>query len=209
MERKLCDDTRNQELVLGVLDPEEISALEAHLGQCPDCALSVRQYRALFRDLAELPFPPVPEGLAAAVLADLRRLPEGGKRHSILGFFVRRPVLALALGATMVAVIAVLREPMLLLFGRMTGGIVAGSAAQLVEGIREVLKSLSTLGVVIHPIVGVLLKLESVVRALGGALRAVPAQASATSILLSLATAILLGRLLGQVRRENLGHAKF
>jgi anti-sigma factor RsiW len=209
MDLRHCDEALNQDYVLGALDPREAEALESHLSGCPACALQVRQYRLLFRNLADLPLPAVPDGIASRVLARLRAVPEAHANRSVLGLLIRRPAFAAAAGGLLGFAIAVFHEPLILLFGRMTGGIVAGGATQLVTGIRSVLRDLSVLTGIVQPVVGAILKLEPVVRALGEAIRAVPAQASTSSVLLSLATAILLARLLGQVRREKLGHAKF
>ena len=209
MDLRHCDEALNQDYVLGALDPGEAEALESHLISCPACALQVRQYRSLFRNLADLPLPAVPEGIASGVLARLRPAPEARATRSVLGLLIRRPAFAAAAGGLLGLAIAVFHEPLLLLFGRMTGGIVSGGVTQMVTSIRDLLEDLSALTVIVHPIVGAILKLEPVIRVLGEAIRAVPAQASTSSILLSLATAILLARLLGQVRREKLGHAKF
>jgi hypothetical protein len=208
MDLRHCNDACNQDYALGVLDPGEAAGLESHLRDCAACASQVREYQALFHQLADLPLPPVPKGIAAGVLASLRPSPKARGANAIFGLLLRRPAFAAAAGGLLGLGIAVFHEPLLLLFGRMTGGVVAGGVTQLATGIREILKDLSTLTVVVHPIVGAILKLEPVVRVLGEAIRAVPAQASVPSILLSLATAVLLARLLGQVRREKLGHAK-
>jgi hypothetical protein len=51
-------------------------------------------------------------------------------------------------------------------------------------------------------------KFEPIFAALGGAMKAVSVQPSVLSIVLSLATVLFLGRLVGQIKREELSHAK-
>lgn len=208
MDPSHCDDELNQDYVLGILDPSEATRLDAHLRGCPACALRVKQYGALFQELADLPLPSVPVGIASGVLRRLQPSPSLRGGHGAFGFLIRRPAFAAATGGLLGLAIAVFREPILLLFGRMTSGLVADGTIQLITGIRQVLHDLSVLTIVVNPILRAFLNLEPVARAMGDAVRAMPAQASASSVLLSLATAILLARLLGQVRREKLGHAK-
>ena len=203
-----CDDALNQDYVLGVLEPEAMVRLEAHVSGCAACASRVRHYRLLFHALDELPLPPVPEGIAAGVLASLRLSPATRGTRRAFEFLLRRPALAAAVGGSLGLVIAIFHQTLILWFGRMTGGIVTDGATRLVMGFRDILHALSVLIVIVRPVVGAVLKLEPVVRALEEAVRAMPAQASVSSILLSLATAILFARLLGQDRREKLGHAR-
>jgi anti-sigma factor RsiW len=208
MDPRTCDDVRNQDFALESLPAEESAWLEAHLIDCPACASRVEQYRALFRGLADLPLPAVPGGIADAVLARLEPKPQARRSRPFVGELIHRQILALPLVLALAGVVIILREPLALLFARMVGTVVAGGAAQLVTSLRGVLDGFSTVAVLVRPVVSVFLKLEPILKGLGEALRALPAQASTPSVLLSLATAILLARLLAQVRRERPSHAK-
>ena len=203
---KPCDETRNQEYLLGTLPPGEAAQLEEHLAHCSSCARRVEEYRSLFRALAEIPMPPVPEGLDEAVIARVRP----GSRAARLWWQwapqVGRPLLgALASGVAAVC-LAIFHEPLLLFFGKLTSGMVTGGTGEFIARLHQSLNDLSTLTVVIHAVVGVLLKLGPVIRALGDAVRTLPGQTSVLSIALSVATALFLGRAVGHLGREKLGH---
>lgn len=208
MEPRTCDDVRNQEYVLDGLPAEERAWLEAHRMDCPACAIQIERYRALFRGLADLQLPSVPTGIADAVLARLQPSPPARRPLPFIEVLTRRPILILPVVIALAAGIIALREPLTLLFARIVSTAVAGGATQLVTGLRGVLDGFSTVAILVRPVVTAILKLEPILKGLVEAIRALPAQAFSPTVLLSLATAILLARLLAKVRREKPSHAK-
>jgi len=96
-----------------ILNGERNSALEEHLGQCPECRALNEDYR-LISDFAKLPLPDVPEELDRAVLASAAE--QTSRRFTVPSFFFRMPVLRAA------AAVAVLGACAALTFSAMTGG---------------------------------------------------------------------------------------
>jgi Putative zinc-finger len=203
-----CNTDRNQDYVLGALSSVEADRLEQHLIACSRCAHEVEDFRALFASLQDLPLPIVPPGIVDAVISRLAPESARGRLIDRLRAAVHQPLFAAASGIVAGLLLTLFREPLALTFGRLTGGIVASTCASLATGLSGLLRNLQEVTVVLEVFARLFMKLEPIVRALGGALMAVTAQASALSVLLSLATALFLGRLMGQLRREELSHAK-
>lgn len=198
-----CDEDRIQDYILEILPPDERLDLERHLTSCASCSAKSDQYRLLFLELKALPFPPVPTGIADAVLARLQPSPALAAPRR------RRVAFAFGSLAMLGLLMAIFHRPVLLLFGRITGGFATGLASELVAGLREVLGRSAEVAVILHLFVDAAVKLEAVFRVLGEVLLAVPDRTIAGTLALSLATALLLGRLLGQIRKEKFGHVEY
>lgn len=197
-----CDENRIQDAVLGALTEEEQADLERHLRACRACSAKSNEYRLLFRELTALPFPPVPSGIADAVLARLHPAPALAAPRRRRAAFVFGSLAMLGL------LMAVFHRPVLLLFGRITGSFATGIATELLAGLRDALGRFTELAVVLRLLVDAAVTSEAIARVVWEALLAVPDRSVAGTLALSLATALLLGRLLGQIRKEKFGHAK-
>jgi hypothetical protein len=204
----LCHTDRNQDFVLGALSASEVERLEQHLLVCDRCAREVEDFRVLFTSLKEIPLPIVPMGIADAVIARLAPDSAWARLVDRLHVLTRQPVFAAAAGITAGLLLTLFREPLALFFGRLTGGVVAGASADLVHGITGVLRSLRDLTAILGVLARLLTKTEPILQAMEGTLRPVSGPASIVSVLLSLATVLFLGRMVRQIRREELSHAK-
>jgi hypothetical protein len=203
-----CRTEWNQDYVLGALSASEAGLLEQHLLACARCAREVEEFRTLFVSLQELPLPLVPPGIADAVIARLAPQSAYARLIDQLHIWTRQPVFAAAAGIVSGLLLTVFREPLALHFGRMTGGLVAGVSGDLAGLISGILRNLREMTTVLEVLARLVTKLEPLLRTPGLALRFVAGHASLVSILLSLATVLFLGRMVGQIGREELSHAK-
>jgi len=205
-----CDETRNQDYILDLLTPEEVAAQEEHLRRCVLCTRQVAEYRVLFSRLAEVPMPAVPAGIPERVLARLHPEPEGAwaRMRNRIAAIIARPLTVPIAGIASGLLLALFRERLLLYVGRMTSDILTGWTAELIRGVRTGISQYSDWTVILEVAIGLVLKLEPLVRALTGAAPALVGWVPLLLIALSLAMALLFWRLLGQLRREEYGHAK-
>jgi hypothetical protein len=203
-----CHTDRNQDYVLGALSANEVDRLEQHLLACARCASEVEDFRALFVSLENLPLPAVPAGIAEAVIERLAPSSAWARLVDRLHVLTRQPVFAAAAGIAAGLVLGLFRDPLALHFGRLTAGIVASASASLTTGIGGVLHNVKELTAVLDVLARLLTKSDPILHALSGALDAVSGPATLISVLLSLATVLVLGRVVGQIRREELSHAK-
>ncbi len=203
---KPCDDIRNQDYGLGLLDENEAAEHVVHLAECRRCTREVEAYRVLFDRLAELPDPPLPAGIPEAVLSLLE--PERFWSRVRRRFTLPRPVAAILAGGLAGVVLGFFREPIQLLLGRATRGLVTGGTTDLLDGIRTATDRLTDSTVLLEFLVSWAWKLRPVVHAIGEALPTLAGQTSLLTIGLILATALLFRRLVGQAKREDLSHAR-
>lgn|GEM_PF-5205793 len=198
-----CDEIANQEFLLGALAPEEAAGLEEHLRGCAACARQVDEYRALFAELPDLPLPAVPEGIADGVLKALRR-------RRLAPAQVAGRSLAVAFSGGLVGLLlALFRHPLFLFFGRLTHGFLIGGSAEFLRGLRVLLHDLLDMTVLLHALIGALTKVGPLTQQMGAAARSSMLDPTIVlSFALFLATALLIGRIVGHLGRENLGHAK-
>lgn len=205
-----CDETRNQDYVLGFLTPEEIEAQEEHLKRCVLCTRQVAEYKVLFARLRELPMPAVPAGIPEGVLARLQPQPESAwdrLRNRIAGF-IAKPLTVPIAGIVSGLLLFLFREPLLLHVGRVTSNILTGWTADLIRGVDTGINQFTDLTVLLETALQLVLKLEPLVRALTGTAPALVGWVPLLLIALSLAMAVLIWRIVGQLRREEYGHAK-
>lgn len=203
-----CHTDRNQDYVLGALSANEVERLEQHFLACARCAREVEDFRALFASLEDLPLPAVPAGIADAVIERLAPISVWARLVDRLHVLTRQPVFAAAAGIAAGLILGLFRDPLALHFGRLTGGIVAGASASLTTGISGILHNVKELTAVLDVFARLLTKGDPILRALSGVLETVSGPATLVSVLLSLATVLVLGRMVGQIRREELSHAK-
>ncbi len=198
-----CDENRIQDLILESLPLAERDEAERHISSCPACRRKAEQYRRLFRELTLLPFPPVPGGIADAVLSRLGPAPVSLARYR------RAPALAMGTLAMLGLLMAVFHRPVLLAIGRLTGDFATEFATGLVAMVRDLLSKSSEVAVFLRLIVDAVVRLEALGRVVGEALLTVSDRTTSGTFVLSLATVLLLGRLLGQIRKEKYGSAKY
>lgn len=203
-----CHTDRNQDYVLGALSANEVEQLEQHLLACARCTREVEDFRLLFSSLEALPLPIVPSGIADSVIERLSPRPVWAPLIDRLSAWTRQPAFAAAAGIVAGLVLSLFRDPLALQFGRLTGGVVAGASASLASGLTGVLHSVKELTAVLDVFARLLTKSDPILRAFRGALETVSGPATLISVLLSLATVLVLGRMVGQIRREELSHAK-
>lgn len=198
-----CDEIANQEFVLGTLSREESEIRATHLESCAACARQVEEFRGLFAALAALPMPPVPEGIADSVVARLRR-------RALLRIeeAASRPLAAAILGGALGLLIALMRGPLTLFFGQRIHGLLTGGSAGFLQGLRIVMKNFLDGVVLMHSFLDAVLNVGSLIQQLGGAVKAIPGSTVLLTLALFLATALLIGRAVTHLGRENLGHAR-
>jgi hypothetical protein len=203
-----CDDTRLQDYVQGQLAGDEVAELEFHLAECADCSKRVEEYHLLFADLAELPMPLVPPGIPDAVLARLQ--PEGAlaRIRRRLTTPAARPVFASLTGIIAGLLVALFREPLALLAGQVASSLLTGGAAELLRSINTGISQFADLAAFFDVAYQGLLKILTIARSLTDAVPWVIGRAWILAIALYLAMAVLIGRLVAHLRREEFGHAK-
>jgi anti-sigma factor RsiW len=202
-----CDENRIQDYVLGNLPADEAARLEEHLLGCASCQREVEEYQLLFQELGTLPAPPTPTGIPEAVLARLGSQTWLARLRRRMGIDAERPVAAALAGIVAGILIAIFRDPILLALGQLAGGIVTDGSAELVRGLQTAIGEITKWTVVLEVVLNAIAHLEPLARALGGVLTAAVRQPSGLTILLVLATMLLMGRLVGRARREELSHA--
>jgi hypothetical protein len=203
-----CDDTKLQDYVQGQLDADEVASLELHLAECADCSKRVEEYHLLFTDLAELPMPLVPPGIPDAVLASLQ--PQGllARLRGRLSSPAARPILASLTGIAAGLLVAFFREPLALFAGNTASHLLTGGAAELLRSITSGINQIADLAAFFDTAYQGFSKILTIGRSLTDAVPAVIGRAWLLSIALYLAMAVLIGRLVGHLRREEFGHAK-
>lgn len=203
-----CDDTRLQDYVQGQLADDEAAAVELHLSGCADCSRRVEEYQLLFADLAGLPMPAVPPGIPDAVLARLQPQGLGARLRRRLASPAARPVFASLTGVFAGLLVAIFREPLALFAGNMASNLLTGATAELLRSINAGISQIAEWVAFFDVAIQGLSKLASIVRSLVDAVPGVIGRAWLLAIALYLAMAVLLGRLVGHLRREEFGHAK-
>ncbi len=198
-----CDEIANQEYLLGGLTAEESARLEAHLASCASCAREVEEFRALFAGLAELPMPPVPAGIADSVVSRLRR-----RAIFTIDAATSRPLVGALAGGLIGILLALLRHPLVLFFGRGIHQLLTDGSTGFLHGLRLVLRNVLDGTVLLHTFLDALLKIEPLTQQLGEAAKTIPGSTVLLSFVLFLATALLIGRAVTHLGRENLGHAR-
>jgi hypothetical protein len=231
MQVRRCDEIANQEYLLGVLTPSEAALLEEHLHTCDACTRQVEEFRALFTGLAEMPEPPVPEGIADHVLLRLAELARSdaalvrqvSARHETwfdrlvrrfgLPDAAGRPLAAAFSGAISGGVVAILlaffHEPLFLFFGRLTHGFLTNGSIGLTAGLGFALKDLLDMTVLLHTFIDAITKLGLLSQQFSAMARSDAfATTAIASFAMFLAIAFVIGRVIGHPGREKLGHAK-
>ncbi len=203
-----CHTDRNQDYVLGALGADEAERLERHLLACARCTREVEEFRVLFASLQDLSMPVVPAGIADSVIARLSTQTARTRLIDRLRILTRQPAFAPAAGIAAGLILTLLRQPLALYFGRLTGGVVAGGSASLASVISAILHGAKDLTAVLGVFARLLAKADPILEALGRSWKSEAGPATLVSVLLSLATVLFLGRLVGQIRREELSHAK-
>lgn len=203
-----CDEIRIQDYVLGSVTAGETARLEEHLRDCASCRREVEEYELLFRELGELPTPPTPAGIPEAVLARLDVRSWHARLRRSLGIYAERPVAAACAGIVAGLLIAVFRDPILLGLGQLAGMLATDGSAGLIGGIQNALTAFTKSTVVLEVLISAIAHLEPLARALGEVLLRSLRQPSGLTMVLVLFTLLVMGRLVGRVRREEFSHAK-
>ena len=198
-----CDEIANQEYLLGTLTPEESARREAHLESCAACSREVEEFRALFAELADLPMPAVPEGIADSVVARVRRRTIFAVEEA-----ASRPLVGAVAGGVVGLILTLLRHPLVLFFGRGIHQLLTDGSSGVLHGLRLVLRNLLDGTVLLHTFLDALLKVEPLTQQLGEAAKTIPGSTVLLSFALFLATALLIGRAVTHLGREKLGHAR-
>ncbi len=203
-----CDENRNQDYLLGAMTAGEAARLEEHLLGCARCSREIGRLRVLFTGLADLPMPVVPRDLEDAIMNALATRAARGALRERAVRILARPLTAGLAGAAAGLLLALFQKQVLLICGRATGLLLTGWSADLLRGLRGALRDVREITFLVQLVVDIAVKFEPLFRAFGDALLTLPGRASLLSIALSLATALLVGRLVGQIRREKLSHAE-
>jgi hypothetical protein len=205
---KRCDDGRLQDFLLGGLTLEQLRETQLHLDGCVSCRRSIDELRRLFHALEEQPYPPVPAGIAGAVLARLQQETALGRARRRIAAFVRRPAAAAVSGSVVGLGIALFQDSLWRLLARVLGGLLSGWATTLIATMQTMLERFVSWTASLDTSVHWMVKLRALARVLGEAVRLVPAEFPLLAAALGLLFLLVVLRRVATMRREKLGHVE-
>jgi hypothetical protein len=203
-----CDDGRLQDLLLGGLTLEQVRETQLHLAGCASCRRSIEQFHQLFHALSAEPVPPVPGGIADAVLARLAEPTWLGRWKLRAAAFARRPAMAAGAGTLVGFGIALFQDTLWMLLARVLGGVVSGWATAVYSATSTLLERLVAWTALLESSVHWMVKVRTLVRVLGEAIRLIPAELPLLAAAAGLVLLLVVFRRVVHLRREKLSHAE-